>query len=215
MLKRKINYTVGNMTTKKKQDRRIGRTRKLLQNALIELLKQKPLAKIQIKEITEVANVSRPAFYKHFETKERLLFSLIDDLFEKIHQNVFEDIEDGDAINMHILLTRFYEQWHLHSEEIQWVMQVENKDLLIASLRANVADIKQRFDKHFPPLDIAHDYEDYLIDFAAGGAYMLLKRWIETGLRESPETMATLSFMLLYNGFSPMRAKGLFDDIML
>jgi len=203
------------MTTKKKQDRRIGRTRKLLQNALIELLKEKPLAKIQIKEIAEVANVSRPAFYKHFETKERLLFSLIDDLFEQIHQNVFEDLEDGDAVDMHTLLTRFYQQWQLHSEEIQWVMQVENKDLLIGSLRTNVASIKQRFDEYFPPLDVAQDYEDYLIDFAAGGAYMLLKRWLENGLRESPETMATLSFMLLYNGFSPMSAKGLLPDISL
>ncbi|MEM9954454.1 MAG: TetR/AcrR family transcriptional regulator [Chloroflexota bacterium] len=203
------------MTTKRKTDRRIGRTRKLLQNALIELLKEKPLAKIQIKEIAEVANVSRPAFYKHFETKERLLFSLVDDVFNQIHETVFDNVTGNDPVEMHQILTKFYQQWQLHREEVQWVMQVENKDLLISSLRTNVTSIKQRFDEHFPPLDLAQDFEDYLLDFAAGGAYMLLKRWIESDFRETPETMATLSFLLLYNGFSPARAQGLFDDISL
>ncbi|MEL6526896.1 MAG: TetR/AcrR family transcriptional regulator, partial [Chloroflexota bacterium] len=86
------------MTTKKRLDRRIGRTRKLLQNALIQLLKEKPLAKIQIKELTELANVSRPAFYKHFETKERLLFSLVDDLFDKIDEKMIEAIDTSDTV---------------------------------------------------------------------------------------------------------------------
>lgn len=203
------------MTTKKKQDRRIGRTRKLLQNALIALLKEKPLAKIQIKEIAEVADVSRPSFYQHFETKERLLFSLMDDLFDQIHKQVFDDIQSNDPLEMHAVLTRYYQQWQLHSEQVLWVMQVENKDLLIASLRSNMQTMKQRFDQHFPPLEIAHAYEEYLLDFYAGGTYMLLKRWIGSGFKASPQTMATLSFMLLNSGFSPMKANGLLDDISL
>jgi len=202
------------MTTKKKQDRRIGRTRKLLQDALIQLLKEKPLSKIQIKQIADRANVSRPSFYQHFETKERLLFSLIDDLFERIHENVFETVEADKSVDVHTLLTRFYQQWKLHGEEIQWVMQVENKDLLIASLRVNVQSFKQRFDQHFPPLDIAQEYEDYLLDFSTGGLYMLLKRWIERGFKEPSETMATLSIMLLNNGFSRMQAESLGDDLL-
>ncbi|MEM7348434.1 MAG: TetR/AcrR family transcriptional regulator, partial [Chloroflexota bacterium] len=77
------------MTKKKKEDRRVRRTRKLLQIALISLLRRKLLAKIQIKEIVEEADVSRTTFYQHFETKEELLFSLMDDVFEKIHRVIF------------------------------------------------------------------------------------------------------------------------------
>jgi len=199
----------------KKQDRRIGRTRKLLQNALIELLKEKPFMKIQIKEIAEVANVSRPSFYQHFETKENLLFSLIDDLFDSIHEKVFNDIQDNSPAEMHALLTRYYHQWQLHREQVLWVMQVENKDLFIESLRVNMQTLKQRFDEHFPPLEIAKDYEDYLLDFSVGGTYMLLTRWIKGGCKEPPQTMTTLSFMLLNNGFSSLEARDLLKELSL
>ena len=86
------------MTIKRKPDRRVRRTRKRLQDALIHLLRQKLLAKIQIKEIVEEADVSRTTFYQHFETKEQLLMSLMDDLFEKIHSVVFHEREDGEVL---------------------------------------------------------------------------------------------------------------------
>ena len=194
------------MTTKKKEDRRIRRTRKLLQNALIQLLKEKPLAKIQIKEIVDVADVSRPTFYQHFETKELLLFSHVEDLTNRIQEAIFAEAGD-DTVNLLGLLTATYQQWQIHSEALQWVLQVENKDLLIGLLQSQLEDIKQEFDKHLPPLEVSRDYEEYVANFVAGGFYMLLKTWVSNGMRESPETMATLTSLLLYNGFSPLRDK--------
>ena len=120
---RKKTYKGIKMT--KKKDRRIRRSRKLLQEALIQLLSQKPLAKIQIKEIVDVADVSRPTFYQHFETKEKLLFSLIDDLFERVGAAVFDNVSQREIADMYALLLATYEQWLLHSEELQWVFQNE------------------------------------------------------------------------------------------
>ena len=74
------------MSKKQKVDRRVRRTRALLQNSLLDLLQKKRLAKIQIKEITEHADLSRQAFYLHFDSKEELLFSYLDDVFAQIHQ---------------------------------------------------------------------------------------------------------------------------------
>ncbi|MEM7118304.1 MAG: TetR/AcrR family transcriptional regulator [Chloroflexota bacterium] len=191
----------------KKIDRRIRRTRKLLQDALIQLLRQKPLAKIQIKEIVDVADVSRPTFYQHFETKEKLLFSLVDDLFEKVGTAVFDDVKQGGVADMQTLLSATYKQWMLHSEELQWVFQIENKDFFVDALKLHLLAMKRELDKFQPLLEPAEQYEEYIISFIAGGLYMLVRSWLQNGMRESAETMAEITFLLITNGFTPAKGR--------
>ena len=197
----------------KKEDRRIRRTRKLLQDALIQLLRQKPFAKIQIKEIVDVADVSRPTFYHHFETKEELLFSHMDDLFEKIREAVFGDIEDGNTVDFPQLLITSFEQWQLHSEALQWVLQVENKDLLIAALHTHIEMLRQEFERVVPPATYLPEFEAYTSNFFAGGLYMLLKIWIDNGMQESAETMGNLTYLLMSNEIFRIRFDQLQDGI--
>ncbi len=185
--------------TEKKQDRRVRRTRKLLQNALIHLLRQKPLAKIQIKEIVEVADVARPTFYQYFETKEQLLFSHVDDVFEEIRQAVFIDREEGNAPDLRQLMITSFKQWQLHQEAMQWVLQVDNKDLLIDALHTHIEMLRQEFERVVPPTTDLPELEAYMSNFFAGGLYMLLKMWINNGMQESAETMGTFTFLLMSN----------------
>jgi AcrR family transcriptional regulator len=199
------------MTKKRKEDRRIRRTRKLLQNALIRLLRQKLLAKIQIKEIVEEADVSRTTFYQHFETKEQLLFSLIDDLFEKIYTVVFRERESEEDFDVLELLTASYEQWRLHSEELRWVLQVENKDLLIAALGVHIQALKHEAFKHMMPNPAFRAYEEYESSFVSGGLYMLIRDWVSNDMRESPETMGKITLVLLGNGFNPFQVQAVVD----
>ncbi|MEO8609091.1 MAG: helix-turn-helix domain-containing protein [Chloroflexota bacterium] len=55
-----------------KTDRRIGRTRSLLQNALMELVAEKGYYAVKIQDIIDRANVGRTTFYAHFESKQEL-----------------------------------------------------------------------------------------------------------------------------------------------
>ena len=50
----------------KKPDRRTARTKKMIYNALSELLTEKELHKITVQEVVDKANLSRGTFYKHF-----------------------------------------------------------------------------------------------------------------------------------------------------
>jgi AcrR family transcriptional regulator len=55
-----------------KTDRRIGRTRQLLQNALMELVSEKGYYAVKIQDIIDRANIGRTTFYAHFESKQEL-----------------------------------------------------------------------------------------------------------------------------------------------
>ncbi len=59
----------------KTPDRRVQRTRQLLQNALNELILEKGYEKVTVQDVIDRANVGRSTFYAHFEDKEQLLLS--------------------------------------------------------------------------------------------------------------------------------------------
>jgi AcrR family transcriptional regulator len=67
-------------------DRRIQKTRHLLQNALAELVEEKEYNDITIQEILDRANVGRSTFYTHFEHKDQLLRSLLTGLKEMFEE---------------------------------------------------------------------------------------------------------------------------------
>ncbi len=75
------------------QDRRVQKTRKLLQDALIELVAEKGYEAVTVREILERANVGRSTFYSHFQDKDQLLrsvFERLDELFEQHRRQLVE-----------------------------------------------------------------------------------------------------------------------------
>lgn len=65
---------------KKSTDRRVLRTRTLLQNALTAMMIEKGYEDTTIQDIIDRANVGRATFYAHFADKQTLLSSTLEDL---------------------------------------------------------------------------------------------------------------------------------------
>ena len=74
----------------RKMDRRVQRTRKLLRDALMNLIMEDGYDAISIQDITEKANLGRATFYLHFKDKDELLLDVmeqfIDDFMEQVPQ---------------------------------------------------------------------------------------------------------------------------------
>ena len=60
---------------KKIVDRRIQRTRRLLQDALLALILEKGFDAVTVQDVIDRANVGRSTFYAHFQDKKDLLLS--------------------------------------------------------------------------------------------------------------------------------------------
>lgn len=80
-------------------DKRILRTRRILGNALVELLQETPLYRITVRQITERADVAYSTFFRNFETVEDLLDSYLDAFLTELHALV----NDIEADNLHEL----------------------------------------------------------------------------------------------------------------
>ena len=70
----------------KNMDRRVRKTRAQLRQGLAELLKEKSLKEITVKELVEKVDINRSTFYLHYAD--------IYDMMEKIENELTGDIED-------------------------------------------------------------------------------------------------------------------------
>lgn len=67
-----------------KKDRRIQYTKKVLREALFDLLKAKELSQISITELCKTADVNRNSFYRHYTIPLDILLELEEEVFQKL-----------------------------------------------------------------------------------------------------------------------------------
>jgi len=67
----------------------MDRTRRLLQDALVDLIREQPYQDIEIQAITERANTARVTFYRHYGSKDELLL----DYLERLYHDMKETME--------------------------------------------------------------------------------------------------------------------------
>lgn len=92
----KINHSV--QESEGKMDRRTRKTKKIIQDTYLSLLKEKPIHKMTISEITDLADIGRGTFYTHYLDIYDLHRHVID---EKSHEllSVFDATYPSDQIN--------------------------------------------------------------------------------------------------------------------
>ena len=69
-------------------DRRIERTRQLLQEALIAVILEKGFEATTVQDVIDRANVGRSTFYAHFQDKEDLLLSGFEHLWAEFEKHL-------------------------------------------------------------------------------------------------------------------------------
>mgnify|MGYP001025880017 CR=1 FL=1 len=84
---------------KNPEDRRVRRSRKLLKQSLLELMKEKSFSDISVRDIAEGADMNRGTFYLHYSGTTELLRSIEADLLEElqalIDAHMQETVADG------------------------------------------------------------------------------------------------------------------------
>ena len=81
------------------ENQRIRLSKKLLKNALLELLREKRIDKISISELCSAAQINRTTFYKYYGNQYDLLAEMEQDFFRQLQEN-FLDKDPDDVENL-------------------------------------------------------------------------------------------------------------------
>ncbi|MBS3680868.1 TetR/AcrR family transcriptional regulator C-terminal domain-containing protein [Ornithinibacillus massiliensis] len=188
--------------TSEKLDRRKKYTRMVLKDSLMQLLKEKPLSSITVKEICEMADINRSTFYAHYPDQYALLTQIEDELIEdlKHYLNTANLHEEDEAIDMTVSLLDYFSSKH---EECLTLLN-ERADSTFQQKVTNVAEsfmIKNWMDIY----DFDQETSKYISTFIISGGIQVIKMWMAKGMVQSPKEMARLINDLINKGVESIR----------
>lgn len=185
----------------KKSDRRIRRTKALLRHGLAQLMSEKSVNEMTVKELVDLVDINRSTFYLHYTD--------IYDLLEKTEQRLLQQLMD--AVNENWTLPEtpknffaFLEQtFNILSENAQLCSALIGPNGDIAFLRnieKMIRDKGLQTLRSFAPKELREQDLQYAISFALAGCVGLVEHWLKNGCPETPTHMAELTLVMLREG---------------
>lgn len=179
---------------KRIQDRRIRKTKKILRDTLIELMHEKKLEKITVKDLTERADLNRGTFYLHYsdiydllEKSETKALKEIDKMLSKINPKEFAKY--NFANKPYPPLVELFE-WFKDNISFGKVLMGGYGNISFLEKISIVAKsklcIKQNESENNTVLN---NYFDTYIVFGFLG---IIKQWFDNDASTPPEEMATI-----------------------
>jgi len=163
--------------TQKPVDRRIQKSKKYLSDAFIALILEKGYEAVTVQEIIDRANVGRSTFYAHFESKEQLLFSLLETMNEK----------SKDGIDFEMLFNHCADNFQIAKA----MLGKKGGDLIIGHIR-DVMSLKIAKDlKRDSSKSKSEQLKIYFTSEALSAALVsYLTNWLDADMPYSPEEMS-------------------------
>lgn len=187
------------------EDRRIRRTRKLLYEALVELISEKEYDEITIQEITERADIGHRTFYRHYAGKDELLIDVM-----KAALSGFQDFlvlptsslltsgksDDIPRENAH----RLFEYVDENEELFRVLFQgrpIIYQSMLDQARQSAINLLHEVMDEHDSPIPFR-----IMANYLTTSTIELMKLWLEDG---KPYSVDIMGGYLVQMVFKPMR----------
>lgn len=170
---------------KKTEDRRVRMTKRMLKNALIELLKKKDIYHISIRELCKEADVNRTTFYKYYGSRFELLTDMEKDMLDFISKAI--ENHDANPERMIAVACRYLE------ENLEFARLIINNNVDPGFARKLFAldSIKENALKKISRRKNEAEKE-YIYNFLTYGAFRMVCIWLNKEVREKPEDFAIL-----------------------
>jgi hypothetical protein len=173
-----------------KTDIRAERSSELLYEALMKCLEIKPFDQIQISDISRLSTVSRATFYRNFDSLIDILAWKSDSKFKEALTSYIAsspDLTKSGSLIEHVVM--FWTRKE-NLTIIETLVSMGRSDIVFNSFIAN-AGILLDFYESKGLYKKNSDYE-YFISIRAGYLLGILRGWIMSGKKDSPEKVTSI-----------------------
>ena len=169
---------------REKDDRRVKYTKMIIKQTLIGLLRQKPVDKITVKEICDLADLNRSTFYAHFKDPRDLLRQIEEELMGELNTHLVKLTFVGDENETFKLMKTIFEY------------VVDNADLCRA-LMGEYGDIsfqkeimmliqEQKMEEWMHHERFDPELVEYFTLFSVNGSIGVIQKWLQSGMKNRP-----------------------------
>lgn len=187
-------------------DHRTRVTKMLIRKAFTDLLRQKPIQSITVKELCSAAGVNRGTFYTHYTD--------IYDLLDRMEEEMLEDFQkalepllstDAEALTPVKITTGIYQCLKDNADICTVTLgDFGDKDFalrLITLGRERCMETYSKFFKGATPRQL-----EYFYAFVSAGHIGLLQKWLADGMAASAEEVAAMAENIMLYGMGFLRA---------
>lgn len=188
---------LGSSVQDKKTDRRVRRTRILLQQSLIRLMAEKEIKDITVKELSESADITRGTFYLHYSDIYDILRNMEYELFVEFNDILNRSFgADGKTPAPEATLTDIFSFLERHRDTVKVMMGPHGDIAFINRLKDLV---KERIYHNLARKQTDCEY-DYAEAFAVSGCIGVVETWLHHPAPLPPEKMAKICCNMLVQG---------------
>ena len=174
----------------KKEDRRVAMTRRLLKDALTDILRTEDIYHVSIRELCQRADVNRTTFYKYYGNQFDLLADMENDLLEFLVSTIREHVANPVKI-----IETICEYLESHLEFGRLIVN-NNVDPLFPQRLFAQEVLRESVMQNYGTMP-DETAQEYLFNYVIYGAYRIICLWINKEQREPPEEIAQLLIRLI------------------
>ena len=181
-------YEGGELMEIRKTDRRVKHTQALLQHSLIKLMQEKPLIKITVTDICNLADINRSTFYLHYTDPLSLLHAIETELLEDVIDLIRVPDKDFSFTSfIHTLLKALDE----NKETSTIFLKCHDGHLFSNSFFESFHDcFISMLNRTLPAA--SSSCNEYHYTFVANGLISVVRKWIADGFFEEPREIEEL-----------------------
>ena len=179
-----------------KENQRTKLTKMLFKNAMINLLEKKSLYDITVTELCQNAELNRSTFYNYYDN--------VNDVFIDIEQELMlaseECIQKINKIEFNSIAKPLYQLLNYIKENIK-VYKLLLNNHISEEFSQNIMKKPIDFLKEkIKTLNIELGGDtDYIFTYIVSGSLEIIKKWVNSNMKESPQYIATLIYKLSSN----------------
>ncbi|MDF1495963.1 TetR-like C-terminal domain-containing protein [Caproiciproducens sp. CPB-2] len=180
-----------------KVDRRVRKTKKELRQGLTQLLEEKSIKDITVRELSDLVDINRGTFYLHYKDVFDMVEQIEKEMFENFHSVLDRypaESLNGRPLPMIVDIFRFVKE----NADMCKVLISSNGDILFINRLKDL--VRERCFRDWMELFGKSQNFEYYYSFIVSGCIGLLQKWLETGLKESSEHMASLAEQMIMTG---------------
>lgn len=156
-------------------------TKDRLFQALISLMENKSYEEIKIKDILDLAGVSRRTFYRHFANKNELLNYYFEQI---INRYLIERKYFAETDNFEDMLAESMNFWYKERETLHILIKHQHFDLFFHQFNQRAKEVYMSITLPWFAYSGKIDKKNYAMSFIVGGYYNTLRNWL---MQENPE----------------------------
>ncbi len=179
---------------KGKENTRVTKTKKVLKEAVVELLKQGDASLINVCSICEVAKVNRTTFYNHYQDKETLLKEMVLDTVDASSEFLKAFLEKK---NRSMAMSKMLQYYRENDGFFLTLMKTDYSNTFTKLMIETLWEKNCLWSRDKNKDIASNSYEYYRTVFKVSGVIHMILHWLEEGRKIPLPTMSSviLSFI--------------------